>query len=102
MGTWGGMTPEDIEACKLAPAGGAVKIIRQYDPAWGYGGEKFVFEVTVVRRVTETHEHKAKIAAATQEQADILAKELERKLSSADFDYVDEDYEQYVDNVEKL
>lgn len=85
----GPMPREKLKELAAAPAGEAVKIIRQYDPQWGRApGEKFAWEVRVRRDGADTGV--AYVEAASQEEADKLADDLDE--SEIDWDYSGDDF----------
>ena len=106
MRAWGEVSPEDVQEIINAPAGKAAEIIRKYDPAWGRTGEE-VYEVHFVKKITEYHNCKVKISAASQEDADKIADGLLKNRYKANspiqFEYFadSEDEEIYVEWVEK-
>lgn len=100
--SWGKMTPKDIQMAIAAPEGEAVKIIRKYDPCWGYKGKKVEFEVTIVRREIQEYEYKEKIAASTIEEAKEIAKKINDSVDTRFFKYIRKDIEQYVEEVQKI
>jgi len=95
---YGPLKAEDIQAMRDAPAGEAVKIIRKYDPAWGYGGENQKFLIKFERVLVETTYEKAEveIAASSKEQAEKLAEEhKEDDLDWSTEGYGDEEYQDF-------
>jgi hypothetical protein len=75
---------EKLKEAAALPHGEARKLIRRYDPQWGYtAGEKFPWDVQVIRPGADRGT--ATIMAADQEEADELAADLDE--SDVSWDY---------------
>ena len=89
------LTRSEFAEAVAAPAGKAKEMIRQVDPLWGREpGEKFEWLVKVRRSGMDRG--RAFVMAASQEEADDLADELDE--SDIDWDYFGDGFE--VESVE--
>jgi hypothetical protein len=102
MNPWGTMSADEVAQAIAAPAMKAVEIIRRHDPAWGYSGQKNLFEVTITKRTTTVEVAKIKIAADDEEAAEKIANADKRNWWRLDFSEVGDDVEIYVEDVEEL
>lgn len=85
--SFGPISLQEFQECIDAPAGGAVKIIRKYDPEFGYGEERKNFRVYVTREfITTISQFAEKIIKASSVQH---AKAVARSIPQYKWDWRD-------------